>query len=191
MLRGTLWDSVGITYIRDPHIYKRMEQKPNMKSNRLGTVAIAAVIVLGVIVVGSAFFSFMGVILSLYGQTEPETVQQVYAEKSPYDSGYDHGCDDAGEDPDDRYINEDGKGPSYHTNEFMSGYNNGYDSCSGRGSSSGSSNDRGDNGDDGDIIGDTCNFVQDNGVAAELLGTVLGLPTGTASAVNGLCSIGN
>ena len=34
-------------------------------------------------------------------------------------------------DPDDRYINEDGKGPSNHTNEFMDGYNSGYNSCSG------------------------------------------------------------
>src|SRR5919107_2340414 len=51
--------------------------------------------------------------------------------KSPYDSGYDHGCDDAGiSDPSDRYINEPGKGPSFHTNEFMQGYNAGYNNCS-------------------------------------------------------------
>ena len=51
--------------------------------------------------------------------------------KSPYDSGYDHGCDDADISyPDDRYINQPDKGPSYHTNEFMSGYNDGYDNCS-------------------------------------------------------------
>jgi hypothetical protein len=30
--------------------------------------------------------------------------------KSPYESGYDHGCDDAGLSPSDRYINEPGKG---------------------------------------------------------------------------------
>ncbi|MGA7367645.1 MAG: hypothetical protein WBX01_00820 [Nitrososphaeraceae archaeon] len=30
---------------------------------------------------------------------------QVYASESPYQSGYDHGCDDAGiSDPGDRYI---------------------------------------------------------------------------------------
>jgi hypothetical protein len=51
--------------------------------------------------------------------------------KSPYESGYDHGCDDADiSDPDDRYINQPEKGPSFHTNEFMRGYNDGYDACS-------------------------------------------------------------
>src|SRR5215207_3689660 len=50
--------------------------------------------------------------------------------KSPYESGYDHGCDDAKiSDPDDRYINQPEKGPSFHTNEFMRGYNDGYDTC--------------------------------------------------------------
>src|ERR671924_2057265 len=50
--------------------------------------------------------------------------------KSPYESGYDHGCDDADiSDPDDRYINQPEKGPSFHTDEFMSGYNDGYDDC--------------------------------------------------------------
>jgi hypothetical protein len=57
---------------------------------------------------------------------------------SPYQSGYDHGCSDARiSDPSDRYINEPGKGPSFHTNEFMRGYNAGYDACSGGGGSSG------------------------------------------------------
>ena len=52
---------------------------------------------------------------------------------SPYESGRDHGCNDAGiSDADDRYINQDEKGPSFHTNEFMRGYNNGYDECSAR-----------------------------------------------------------
>jgi hypothetical protein len=51
--------------------------------------------------------------------------------KSPYDSGYDHGCDDAKiSDPNDRYINQPEKGPSFHTNEFMKGYNDGYSVCS-------------------------------------------------------------
>lgn len=49
---------------------------------------------------------------------------------SPYDSGYDHGCDDAGiSDPSDRYINQPEKGPSFHTSEFMNGYNAGFNSC--------------------------------------------------------------
>lgn len=51
--------------------------------------------------------------------------------KSPYESGYDHGCDDADiSDPNDRYINQPEKGPSFHTDEFMRGYNSGYDACS-------------------------------------------------------------
>jgi hypothetical protein len=50
--------------------------------------------------------------------------------KSPYDSGYDHGCDDVDIfDPDDRYINQPGKGPGFHTDEFMRGYNDGYNAC--------------------------------------------------------------
>jgi hypothetical protein len=50
---------------------------------------------------------------------------------SPYDSGYDHGCDDAKiPDPSDRYINQPEKGPSFHTDEFMNGYNDGYNTCS-------------------------------------------------------------
>jgi hypothetical protein len=52
--------------------------------------------------------------------------------KSPYESGYDHGCDDADiSDPDERYINQPEKGPSFYTNEFMRGYNTGYDSWAG------------------------------------------------------------
>jgi hypothetical protein len=56
----------------------------------------------------------------------------VYASESPYQSGYDHGCDDAGiSDPGDRYINQQEKGPSFHTQEFMSGYYDGLESCGG------------------------------------------------------------
>ena len=52
------------------------------------------------------------------------------SESSPYDSGYSQGCDDAGiSDPDDRYINQPEKGPAFHTEEFMSGYDNGFESC--------------------------------------------------------------
>ncbi len=50
--------------------------------------------------------------------------------KSPYDSGYDHGCDDASiSDPSDRYINQPEKGPAYHTSEFMNGYDAGFNAC--------------------------------------------------------------
>jgi hypothetical protein len=53
-------------------------------------------------------------------------------EKSPYESGYNHGCNDAKiSDPSDRYINQPEKGPSFHTDEFMNGYNDGYNACSG------------------------------------------------------------
>jgi hypothetical protein len=45
--------------------------------------------------------------------------------KGAYESGYDHGCDDSDKSYSDRYINEDGKGPSFHTDDFMRGYNAG------------------------------------------------------------------
>jgi hypothetical protein len=52
-------------------------------------------------------------------------------EKSSYGSGYDHGCDDAKiSDPSDWYINQPEKGPSFHTDEFMNGYDDGYNACS-------------------------------------------------------------
>ena len=53
------------------------------------------------------------------------------SQDNPYESGYDHGCDDAGiSDPSERYINQPGKGPSFHTGSFMNGYNDGFDACS-------------------------------------------------------------
>jgi hypothetical protein len=62
---------------------------------------------------------------------------QVYAvntltiTKSPFESGYSHGCNDADIiDLSDRYINQPGKGPSFHTEEFMRGYDTGYNACS-------------------------------------------------------------
>lgn len=60
------------------------------------------------------------------------------ASNLPYRSGYNHGCSDAKiSDSSKRYINQPGKGPSYHTTEFMRGYNDGFDSCLGvNGSSS-------------------------------------------------------
>ncbi len=49
-----------------------------------------------------------------------------------FNSGYSHGCSDAKiSDSSKRYINQPGKGPGYHTNEFMRGYNDGFESCSG------------------------------------------------------------
>lgn len=50
--------------------------------------------------------------------------------KSPYDSGYDHGCNDAEiEDENEQYINQPGKGPEFHTNLFMTGYYEGFEDC--------------------------------------------------------------
>jgi hypothetical protein len=47
-----------------------------------------------------------------------------------YSSGYNHGCSDAKiSDSSKRYIDQPGKGAGYHTPEFMSGYNNGFESC--------------------------------------------------------------
>jgi hypothetical protein len=66
--------------------------------------------------------------------------------KLPYDSGYDHGCDDAKiSDLSDRYINQPEKGPSFHTDEFMNGYNDGYNvyPSDGSSTSSGDSSNKG------------------------------------------------
>jgi hypothetical protein len=49
--------------------------------------------------------------------------------KSPYESGYDHGCDDSELKAEDRYINEPGKDASFHTDEFMDGYRTRYQEC--------------------------------------------------------------
>jgi hypothetical protein len=51
---------------------------------------------------------------------------------SPYESGFDHGCEDVQiDDPEDRYINEPGKGKSHHTSEFNRGYDAGFEACEG------------------------------------------------------------
>ncbi|HET6588561.1 MAG TPA: hypothetical protein VFG45_00185 [Candidatus Nitrosocosmicus sp.] len=48
----------------------------------------------------------------------------------PYDSGYKHGCNDATiTDVSERYINQPGKDPSFHTADFMDGYNGGFADC--------------------------------------------------------------
>src|SRR5918992_1220477 len=97
------------------------------------------------IIFTSLIFSMSSLILIL-----GPLVQFGYASKSSYDSCYDHSCDDAGiSDTDDRYINQRGKGPSLHTDEFMSGYNDGYVECS-DGSNSDSS------GSNGDLADDSC-----------------------------------
>lgn len=51
--------------------------------------------------------------------------------KSLFKSVYDHGCNDAEISiPDGRYTNLPEKGPSFHTEEFMRGYNSVYNACS-------------------------------------------------------------
>jgi hypothetical protein len=72
---------------------------------------------------------FMTMVLSLGVQAY--AVNTLTITKSPFESGYGHGCDDAGiTDFSDRYINQPGKGPSFHTEEFMRGYDTGYNACS-------------------------------------------------------------
>src|SRR5829696_6759971 len=72
---------------------------------------------------------FMTIVLSLGVQAY--AVNTLTIIKSPFESGYGHGCNDAGiTDLSDRYINQPGKGPSFHTEEFMRGYDTGYNACS-------------------------------------------------------------
>ena len=72
---------------------------------------------------------FMTMVLSLGVQAY--AVNTFTITKSPFESGYDHGCNDAGiTDLSDRYINQPGKDPSFHTEEFMRGYDTGYNTCS-------------------------------------------------------------
>lgn len=69
----------------------------------------------------AVFFAFCILLFYSFGQS--------YAQ-SPYDSGYDHGCDDADiPNPARQYINQPEKGPSFHSDEFMEGYNDGYGDC--------------------------------------------------------------
>src|SRR5919107_2125828 len=71
---------------------------------------------------------FMTMALSLGVQVY--AVDTLTITKSPFESGYSHGCNDAGlTDLSDRYINQPGKGPSFHTEKFMRGYYTGYNAC--------------------------------------------------------------
>ena len=53
-------------------------------------------------------YSFVLISLTALMMSVPSQIQLAYAGgKSPYESGYDHGCDDARiSDPSDRYINQ-------------------------------------------------------------------------------------
>jgi hypothetical protein len=52
------------------------------------------------------------------------------AKGMPFQAGYDHGCRYAKLMFSERYINQPDKGPSFHTQGFMSGYNAGLSACS-------------------------------------------------------------
>ena len=73
----------------------------------------------------------LAILVSPVGQLLILPIQLVYATSiSPYDSGYNHGCDDTQiSEPPDRYINQPEKGTSFHTDEFMNGYNDGFTIC--------------------------------------------------------------
>ena len=69
------------------------------------------------------------------------TMQGIMAKKgTPFQAGYNHGCSDAKVTFSARYINQPGKGPSFHTQEFMNGYNRGFSTCSSGKASAVSSN---------------------------------------------------
>ena len=62
--------------------------------------------------------------------TVSDTSMTTTITKSPFEAGYYHGCSDVRiSDFSDRYINQPGKGQSFHTEEFMRGYNTGYNQC--------------------------------------------------------------
>ena len=70
------------------------------------------------------YLPVLAIILLLMG------LNPVYAMIKPYDSGFNHGCSDSHiENANDRYINQPGKGPSYHTEQFMEGYKDGFKEC--------------------------------------------------------------
>jgi hypothetical protein len=57
-------------------------------------------------------------------------IHNAMAKQTPYQAGHDHGCSDAKLIFSARYINQPGRGPQFHTQEFMSGYSAGFNACS-------------------------------------------------------------
>jgi hypothetical protein len=111
------------------------------------------------------------------------------SEKSAYESGRDHGCDDADLPPSDRYINEPGKGKSRHTQEFNSGYDAGFSNCGGGGSgNSGSGSSSGGSESRENLGSKLCRLIDTNRAAATALAYALGYP-GLDQAVSALCGI--
>jgi hypothetical protein len=150
----------------------------------------------------STFYVSSGVILAVL-IASIASIPSAFASTNAYNSGYDHGCDDADiSDPSDRYINQPGKGSSFHSGAFMDGYNAGFNSCSGSGDDNDNNdNDNNDNdnkdndNNDGGSRSDeslgekACKFVRNpiGGLITELAGNALGLPPGTTTAASGLC----
>src|ERR687884_1349565 len=85
-----------------------------MKIKLLSLIAVA----LAIIIIVSAVVYFM--------------VPNAMAKVTSFQAGYDHGCSDIKLTFSARYINQPGKGPSFHTQEFMNGYNVGFSACSGK-----------------------------------------------------------
>jgi hypothetical protein len=92
-----------------------------------------------------------------------------------------YGCNDAGLSPSDRYINEEGMGPSQHTDEFMNGYNAGFNRCSGGSGGSGGSGESREN-----LGSKLCGLIDNNRAAATILARILGYP-GLDQAALDLC----
>jgi hypothetical protein len=55
--------------------------------------------------------------------------QNVMAKETPFQDGYGHGCADSKLTLSERYIDQPSKGPQFHTQEFMTGYNTGFNTC--------------------------------------------------------------
>jgi hypothetical protein len=93
----------------------------------------------------------------------------IYASDA-YDSGYGYGCYDSDfRYPADRYINQPGKSPSYHTEAFLIGYLNGFSVCNNKGYQSTASFPELEEGqrwgtceDKGGDIGLVCDIIEEN-----------------------------
>ncbi len=80
-----------------------------------------------------------------------------YGKSDAYNSGYEHGCNDAGiSDKASRYINQPEAGPSLNSDEFMHGYNDGFDTCS-------SSNDNSNMEDENNTMCEDYGYCEDDG----------------------------
>ncbi|MGC1132892.1 MAG: hypothetical protein WA941_08715 [Nitrososphaeraceae archaeon] len=82
---------------------------------------------------GSEYVIF-GIVILISIVSVVTTSLPANASSDAYEAGYDHGCHDADfRYPGDRYINQPGNGPSQHSDEFMSGYEDGFNACNDNG----------------------------------------------------------